>query len=207
MDKQVDRSHYAFSVYMDKQRWASVWHQLDEVLRLRPQSVLEIGPGTGLFKAAAGVFGLDVKTLDIARDLQPDHVGPADAIPLPDKSMDVACAFQVLEHMPFDMSMRALREMGRVARKAVVISLPDAKVVWPSTVKIPLLKTRRLMLPNPLFRAKEHVFDGEHYWEINKREHPLKSVMAAMHDVFPEYRIRTYRVHENPYHRFFIFTL
>jgi len=204
MDRQVDKSHYAFSAYMDKQRWASVWHQLDEVLRLRPESVLEIGLGTGLFKAAAGAFGLDVKTLDIARDLNPDYVGPADAIPLSDKSMDVVCAFQVLEHMPFDVSLKALGEMERVARKAVVISLPDAKVVWPSTVKIPLLKTHRLTLPHPLFRPKDHVFDGEHYWEINKRGYSLDRVMSAMHDVFPGYQIRTYRVHENPYHRFFV---
>jgi SAM-dependent methyltransferase len=204
MDKQVDKSHYEFDKYMDKRRWNSVWHQLDEVLRFHPEGVLEVGHGSGLFKVAASVFGLDVKTLDIAADLNPDYLGTADAIPLPDKSMDLVCAFQVLEHMPFEVSLKALAEMGRVARKGVVVSLPDAKITWPSTVKIPLLRTWELMVPNPFFRAKEHVFDGEHYWEINKRGYPLDRVMAELRNTLPDAGVRTYRVHENPYHRFFV---
>lgn len=207
MKKQVDKSHYAFDAYMKQPRWASTWHQLDEVLRLKPLSALEIGPGTGLFKAVAGVFGLNVKTLDIADDLSPDITGSADAIPLPDKSMDVVCAFQVLEHMPFDVSMRALREMGRVARKAVVISLPDAKPAWPSTVKIPLCKPWNFILPNPFFRKKEHIFDGEHHWEINKRGYSLDRIISIAQSALPTAEIRTYRVHQNPYHRFFSFKL
>lgn len=204
---QVDRSHYTFASYMEKPRWISVWHQLDEVQRFGPATVLEIGVGSGLFKVAASLFGLDVKTLDIAADLNPDYLGSADAIPLSDGSIDVVCAFQVLEHMPFELSLAALAEMRRVARKAVVISLPDAKGVWVSCVKLPLLKTRRWMIPNPLARAKVHVFDGEHYWEVNKRDYPLDRVLSSMRKIMPDASVSTYRVHENPYHRFFVFTL
>lgn len=204
MKKQVDKLHYTFESYIGKPRWASIWHQLDEAIRLQPESVLEIGPGAGIFKTAAGALGLNVKTLDIANDLSPDIIGAADAIPLADKSIDVVCAFQVLEHMPFDVSMKALHEMGRVARKAVVISLPDAMPAWPSTVKFPLFKARKFMLPNPLFREKEHVFDGEHYWEVNKRGYSLEHVTRVINDIFPNSEMRTYRVHENPYHRFFV---
>lgn len=204
MHKQVDKSHYEFRNYMDKQRWVSTWHQLDEVLRFHPERVLEIGKGSGLFKVAAGAFGVDVKTLDNALDLNPDCVATADALPLPDKSMDVVCAFQVLEHMPFEVSLKALAEMGRVASKAVVISLPDVKVAWSSTVKVPLFRVRRIMVSNPLFRPKEHVFDGQHYWEINKRGYSLHRVMAELQNVLPGTDVRTYRVHENPYHRFFV---
>jgi ubiquinone/menaquinone biosynthesis C-methylase UbiE len=207
MDAQVSKYHYQFGTYMDKRRWASVWHQLDEVQRFKPESVLEIGVGAGLFKTAAEVFGFNVKTLDIVPDLKPDYLGSADAIPLPDKSVDVVCAFQVLEHMPFEVSLKALAEMRRVTRKAIVVSLPDAKVVWVSTVKVPLLKTRRWMIPNPLARPQEHVFDGEHYWEINKRGYSLGRVLGLMREVVPAAYVYTYRVHENPYHRFVVFGL
>lgn len=206
MDKQVNKDHYNFNKYMTQKRWASIWHQLDEVQHFQPKSILEIGPGSGVFKASASMFGMDVKTLDIASDLAPDHLGSADAIPLPERSMDIVCAFQVLEHMPFDMSLKALMEMRRVACKAVIISLPDVKSVWASTLKIPMFKPLKLMIPNPLFQEVDHVYDGEHYWEISKRGYSLGKTIAEMKRVMPGMSVRTYRVHENPYHRFFIFT-
>jgi len=204
MKQQVEKSHYEFNKYMDKRRWASIWHQLDEVQRLTPKNILEIGLGTGLFKAAASTLNLHVETLDIASDLNPDHIGSADSIPLPAKSFDVVCAFQVLEHMPFETTLNALQEMTRVARKALVISLPDAKTAWPSSIKIPLLKPKKILVNNPFFIKKKHVFDGEHHWEINKKEYPLSRIISSMQDVAPRAPIRTYRVHEHPYHRFFI---
>jgi 2-polyprenyl-3-methyl-5-hydroxy-6-metoxy-1,4-benzoquinol methylase len=107
MNKQVDSSHYAFSVYMDKKRWTSVWHQLDEVLRVEPARVLEVGPGLGLFKAAASTHGLRVETFDIDPDLKPDHVGSVLAMPFSDAEFDVVCAFQMLEHLEYEQALRA----------------------------------------------------------------------------------------------------
>jgi len=45
--KQVDKSIYEFNRYMTKERWSSVWYQLNEVQRLKPEKVLEVGPGPG----------------------------------------------------------------------------------------------------------------------------------------------------------------
>ena len=73
--KQVEKSHYEFSHYITKGRWNSMWHQLDEIINLKPQSVLEIGPGPGVFKHLAGLFGINVKTLDLDPELKPDFVG------------------------------------------------------------------------------------------------------------------------------------
>lgn len=48
--------------------------------------------------------------------------GSAYEIPFPDRSFDVVCAFEVLEHL--EDPRRALAEMARVARRDVVITVP-----------------------------------------------------------------------------------
>lgn len=167
MKKQVDKEHYEFSSYMSKRRWCSMWHQLDEVLSLEPDNVLEIGPGPGLFKAVAGGFGLKVETLDIAEDLNPDIVASATDMPLPDQSYDVVCSFQMLEHIPFEMSIAALKEMARVSKSNIIISLPDAEIRWPYSFYVPKFGTQNVLVKRPFLKIKEHQFDGEHHWEIN----------------------------------------
>lgn len=204
MQKQVDKSHYGFHSYMNKRRWASIWHQLDEVIAHSPSSVLEVGPGSGIFKNAARAFGLDVQTLDIDPELNPDHVAPATAIPMKDRAVDVSCAFQVLEHMPFETSMQALKEMCRVTGRAVIISLPDVKTSWPFTLTLPRLGTLRFVLPRPWFKPQPHDFNGEHYWEINKKNYSLAYITSEISANAPDFNLRTYRVHEHQYHRFFI---
>jgi len=127
--KQVDKSHYDFDRYMSKQRWCSFWHQLDEIQNLKPSGVLEIGPGPGLFKIVAEKFGLKVDTMDLDPELNPDHLGSVTSMPFGDATYDVVCAFQMLEHLPYEVSLQALDEMLRVCRRYVVISLPDARPV------------------------------------------------------------------------------
>ena len=204
MSRQVGAAHYHFAEYMTKKRWASIWHQLAEVLLLQPDSVLEVGPGPGVFKACALALGVQVKTLDIDETLHPDLLGSAIDIPAENDSFDVACAFQVLEHMPFEKSLLALRELGRVSRKGIVISLPDATTRWPSTITLPRIGAVNFMLKHPFFRARPHAFDGQHYWEIGKQGYSVDDVMKELAGALPEFSLRTFLVPENPYHRFFV---
>lgn len=201
--KQVDKTHYNFGRYMSKWRWISVWHQLDEVQKLQPETVLEIGPGPGLFKTVSTHFGINVETLDFDPELEPDHVGSITDIPLDDARFDVVCAFQVLEHLPYDLSLKAMAEMARVTRRYVVISLPDARTVWRYRFHIPKISTFDFLLPRPQLRAPQHKFEGEHYWEINTKGYALNKVTADLSEIIP--LRNTYRVTENPYHRFFVF--
>ncbi len=204
-EPQVAGSHYQFGRYMHKRRWASMWYQLDEVSRLQPERVLEIGPGPGLFKAVAGAFGIGVETLDIDPELRPDHVASVFELPFADGAFDVVCAFQMLEHLPFDQSLAAFREMTRVAGKAVVLSLPDAAKRRPYSLDFPGIGVVRFSIPKLRLRPPRHKSKGQHYWEINKAGYPLKRVTAELLAQGPVSLARTFRVHEHLFHRFFVF--
>ncbi len=205
LEKQVDKEHYNFQSYMNKHRWASTWHQVDEIIKVEPKSVLEVGPGAGVFKAAAQCFGLKVETLDIDPELNPDHIASVFDLPFKDGAFDVVCAFQMLEHLPFDKSIDALKEMSRVAKKKVIISLPNAATRWPVSVRIPSIGFVEFTLPHPRLKLPEHEFDGEHYWEINTAGYSLQSVKERIANLTSLALEKDFRVQENSYHHFFVF--
>ncbi len=206
MQKQVDKSHYDFGKYVKKRRWLSMWHQVQEVLALQPKNVLEIGPGPGIFKTLIKHFAIDIQTLDIAEDLQPDYVCSADKMPFVDNHYDLVCAFQMLEHVPLEQSLRIFKEMARVARRNVVISLPNAKAKYAFEFYVPKKGAVRILLNRPFWQPRVHKFDGEHYWEINKQGYLLEDVIAKFEDSANGVKlVKQFRVKENPYHHFFIF--
>jgi SAM-dependent methyltransferase len=102
--------------------------------------IVDVGCGSGRnlelldqFGKAIGVEcagpGLDACR---ARGLGPDRVaeGPATALPFPDGSFDLACAFDVLEHLDDDAA--GLAEMRRVLRPSglVLLTVPAYRFLW-----------------------------------------------------------------------------
>jgi hypothetical protein len=203
IEKQVDKSKYEFERYVSKKRWASMWHQIDEITKLRPKSVLEIGPGPGVFKEVCKLFGVQVETLDIDPELKPDHVGSATSLFFPDNAFEVICAFQMLEHLPYGIALESFKEMVRVSKRNIIISLPDSRPIWRYELHIPKIGSRNFHVPRPRLSAPAHQFDGEHYWEVNKLGYELDRIVNDFGQLATI--VRTYRVAENPYHRFFIF--
>lgn len=187
--------------YEHKRRFAGYWHQIRETLSLNPDKILEVGKGSGLVSGYICSKGIKLTTMDINPALNPDVVGSCSKMPFKDSSFDVLACFQVLEHLPFDRFAQTLEEMGRVASQNIVMSLPDAGFVACFYIRLPGLKTAEFMLPIPWF-SRRHRFDGEHYWEINKRGYPLKKVKKDIEKYFKI--IKTFRTFENPYHRFFV---
>jgi ubiquinone/menaquinone biosynthesis C-methylase UbiE len=200
---QVDKKNYNFEKYTDRSRWMSYWHQVREIVS-RPEitSVLEIGPGNGFLRQVLQVYRPDIKyhTIDIAADLNPDVVGSVTKMPLEDDSYDVVCAFQVLEHIRYDDFEPAVAEMKRVAKQYVFISLPHFGPSVELWFKIPFLK--RIKFAAKIFFPKEHVFGGQHYWEIGKKGYSVQKIRSVLVRYFN--LIDEYVPFENQYHRFFI---
>lgn len=200
--KQVNREHYSLRTYYKKDRWCSMWHQLDEVKRFDPESVLEVGGGLGLFKSAMACFGLPVTIVDIAEDLNPDIIGSVTDLPVEGGAYDVTCAFQVLEHLPFEQFLPAMKELRRVGRKGTVISLPDAKPIYGGQFLLPKLGRRDLWLPFPFKKTEMVELDGQHHWEVHTEGCGLDVVIPAIKEAGFR-KVETFRVPENLYHRFF----
>lgn len=178
---QVSKEHYNHLTYDHKARWLSYWYQLRLVLESNPKKVLEVGLGNGLTTNYLRNQGVEISTLDIDVSLNPDLVGSITKIPLPDSSVDCVLAAEVLEHIPFNEVEIALKEMRRVSRGAVVISVPDSRrTILYFGLKLPMLP--RLDIFWKMQSCKEHKFDGQHYWEMGKKGYEYKKIEKVIKD-------------------------
>ncbi|MDE2071664.1 MAG: class I SAM-dependent methyltransferase [Patescibacteria group bacterium] len=198
---QVDKSHYRFGRYQFEGRFVSYYWQLYEVLSREPSSVLEVGVGDKVF----GDFiknntRVSYTSVDVAADLAPDVVGSILTLPFADKTFDVACAFEVLEHLLFKDVERALSELLRVSKNYVVVSVPHFGPMLSLSFKIPFLPRVQLALKIPY--PKQHVFNGQHYWELGTRGYPASRLRGLMrtHATL----VKDYVPFNSAYHHFFI---
>lgn len=95
-------------------------------------SILDIGTGNGhIFRGS----GLNVTALDI-NELKPDEfpqvVADAHGLPFEDNSFDCCVLGEILEHV--HNPILVMREAARVARKKVVLTVPD-EYHWPAELK------------------------------------------------------------------------
>lgn len=200
---QVAANHYIHDRYLHKPRWISFWYHQREVRSFAPERVLEVGVGTGLVAAVLRMHGVAVQTLDIDAALSPDLVASVTRIPLADGAVDVALAGQVLEHLPWDEVVTALREMRRVAKKGVVVSVPDRRhTLFSCTFVLPFLGQRQIFLKIP--SRHPHVFDGQHYWELGVPGFPISRFLACARAAGLTL-VRSYVPPDVPTKHFFVF--
>lgn len=200
--KQIEASHYDYKRYMHMSRWSCYYVQIKKTLALEPKSVLEIGPGDGLYGWYMEKNGISYTSADHADDITSNvkvNLG-YEPIPFPDNSFDVVSAFQVLEHIPFENVPAALAEMMRVSKRYVFLDIPQFGTHVQFLLKLPLV--RRIAIHFVLPYPKKHIFDGFHYWEVGKRGYSPKKVRALMQSlgVIKE----EFSVIENPKERFYI---
>lgn len=201
MDIQVNRDNYDFLKYSNLERWADYYFQLKEIFKNSVSSVLEIGIGDGVVGSYLRQnSSIKYTGVDYAADVNPDIVADIFSVPVPDKSYDAACAFEVLEHIPFEDVPRALTEMSRIARKYLLVSVPHFGPQITFSCKLPLLPKLSFFWKIPY--PKEHVWNGQHYWELGEKGYPasrLRNLLGKFGDILYDYVPK-----EAPYHHFFV---
>jgi len=123
--------------YDSKKRFYSYWHQINEVISIKPIKVLEIGVGNGFVTRYLREKGVNVTTLDIVHDLKPNVAGSVLEIPFADETFDVVSCYEVLEHLPYSDFREALGEIQRVSQRCVILSLPDVTTSYRIYLKLP----------------------------------------------------------------------
>ncbi|MFA6171556.1 MAG: class I SAM-dependent methyltransferase [Patescibacteria group bacterium] len=193
-----------FNKYCDPNRWASYWHQINSVLGCRAEKVLEIGIGDRvLANYLKSNTSIDYHSVDVSPDLCPDIVNSIDDLKdIEDNFFDVVCAFEVLEHLPYEKFNKALGELYRVSSRHVILSLPHWGRHFSFDFRLPFIKRIRWQIKLQIF-GKKHKFDGHHFWELGKRGYSLKRVKSEL--VKAGFKIeKDYIAFESPYHHFFI---
>ena len=203
MKPQVEPDHYFDKSYDSKERIISYWYQAKEIIDLKPENVLEIGIGNGFVSQYLRNRNINIVTLDIDERLKPDIPGSILDIPFADGCFDTIASYEVLEHMPYDDVKKALSEIYRVSQKHAIISLPDCTLAYRFCLSIPKIGMINKLIPLPRLKEPQHVFDGQHYWEIGKAGYPLNKIINDIQKTGFDIE-RTYRLFEETYHRFSI---
>lgn len=207
---QAPAEKYQQTTYLSPERLSSIGYQFRLAAETGGNSFLNVGSAHGLLELLLHRAGYRVIGLDLDYDVLPAMVGVLPRLPVRDRCVDVAMAFQILEHMPIEMLEDCLRELRRVATDTVLISLPDQtqfQEFRPSSSRLESLAIRfhqwtwerqkwRFEISTPL--------DPEHFWEIGHDNITHERIVA----VALNSRLKLVRSFRNPclpYHAFFVF--
>jgi hypothetical protein len=202
------RQHYT-TKYLRDGRIFSYAHQIDAVLSFEPESVVEIGKGAGMVSAALRSVGVQVTSVDLQFELHPDIVASVTDLPFREGLFEVALCCQVLEHLPFDLFVPALKQLRKSVSKGLVASLPDVSRNHYIAFQLPKTGERRYewtfpRLRDPEFPRQARGRDG-HYWEIGYKGYSLSRVIRVI--AHGGWKVdRTWCVPEKRWHRFFLCT-
>lgn len=201
--------HHYGAGYLSRERWISYVTQVSAVADLKPKRVAEIGVGPGVVGAMleATYPGCQYVSVDIDTELGPKVCASVTSLPFAEGSMDAIFCCQVLEHLPFDLFVPALEELGRTTSHRVVISLPNVSPFFFLRAR----GTRRLLpslwkgvsLPYPCPVTHDFASHGQHYWEIGKKGYPVSRILEGIGSAGLLLKDH-FRMVERPYWHFFI---
>ncbi len=197
---QVSHDHY-LGDYLNLPRMISYWYQAKTVRDCGGERALEIGLGMGLTTWILRRWGLDVSTLDVDPALRPSIVGDLRRMPFADNAYDTILIAEVLEHLPFEQFDEALAELRRVTGKSLIITLPCPLVGFNVGLNLPILDP--IFLSLGFRQMSKPRFDGQHYWELDRRGYPKRRIRRHIRDAGFEI-VREFRPGLSLYNYFFV---
>ncbi len=214
-ESTLSRAHYFSPEYLKRERLYSYVEQIELIKKFTESTdtIIEIGKGNGfLYQFLREYLGYKVDCVDINPDLKPDII---DDIVAPqnllENSSDVVTCYEVVEHMPFEDSVRSIQNLCKIARKYCLVSVPDMRyfinlrgAVFGSLPVFfgKILSTGRL-------RNKNKTFGKDHYWEIgitvnNQKYDPhfVKDNLFRGLNIISDYRCNLV-----PWHHYYVIKL
>ena len=199
--------NYKDQDYVQLPRWVSYFHQIDSVCKVGPKNLLEIGIGNGLVSDYLRNYGIKITTCDIEKSYNPDVVADVKDMPFKDNSFDCILACEILEHIPYQDFKESLKELSRISRDSVIISIPSAGNYFKLLTRFSGIKhifSKELITIGfniPFFWKKMKV-NIHHYWELGWKDYPLRKIVKDLEKHFTIEE--TFKNIICPYHTFFI---
>jgi SAM-dependent methyltransferase len=130
-DPEIYIRRYLLEVPAEMERFATIVQHLPE----SAHNLLDVGCGAGILLKLLRESRPEIEALGLERSRPTTEAGrrlfgvnivegSASELPFADKSFDVVTASEVIEHLPYGTYERALRELQRVARRFIVITVP-----------------------------------------------------------------------------------
>jgi hypothetical protein len=203
--------------FLSKAHGESYLSQMRSIIRLKDvKRIFEVGPGEGFCANNLRNLGYVYHTLDFEGVHKPTI--KADFQSFDPKKItqkyDLTCAFQVLEHFPYDEFTKHIKKLSELSKKYVLISLPYSCKGFSISLNIQYGQNMRLMrrfdfyvrtnLPNRKYRPeyKKEFPWAVHYWEIGRKGFRLKKVLGDIESC--GFKIEKKFHSQNPYHYFIL---
>ena len=200
-------SKYTDPKYISPVRWTSYAIQIREVMSLKPDKVLEIGPGNNIVTNVLRATGIMVQTLDIDNRIGVDHVGSVTHVSALEKlkgRFDVILACQIFEHIKYDDFIKTLINLKEVSPR-MVISLPHTITnsrFFRFLLQMPFLGKIDLAYKF-VYKPIKYQFNGEHYWEMGTSGYPIRRIKEDLREAGWQIE-KSFFNPDNPYHYFFV---
>jgi hypothetical protein len=202
---QCEASKYYEAGYLTPQRFSSIGFQYRACLSFDALTYIDIGSGNNILAYILSKNRKRVFTIDHNPGIKAEIVSLLPYLPIADKAVDVSLCFQVLEHLPFSLFETSLREMKRVSRRGLIISLPEQANYVPKKVS---LKRKIKNLLGFQKRCNDYPpgsRDKEHFWELGIDLEYSTIIDIASHNglYLMEHFVNPYFT----YHHFFLFSI
>lgn len=128
-EQSINLDFYHDAGYFSEVHLTNLSFQINYLYKYKASRILEIGKGNGFVSTFLKSSGFDITTFDINPALKPDIVGNLKELDnfFSANSFDLILCSEVLEHIPLHDLDLCLKQIHKVSKSDVLITLPSCK--------------------------------------------------------------------------------